>query len=87
MLAPYLEWTAHSNEAHALNQVQNRDIGEFSELLKTTTIDRRHGLTRMPHGDIPIKDITSLVPDGRVLAQLARVGQAHVVGLDLDMGL
>ena len=43
----------------------------------------------MPHGDIPVKDtgITNLVPDGRVLAQLAGVGQAHVVDLNLDRGL
>jgi hypothetical protein len=41
----------------------------------------------MPHGDIPVRDITNLVPDGRVLAPLAGVGQAHVVGLDLDRGL
>ena len=41
----------------------------------------------MPHGDIPVRDITNLVPDGRVLAQLAGVGQAHVAGLDLDRGL
>ena len=41
----------------------------------------------MPHGDIPVRDITNLVSDGRVLAQLARVGQSHVVGLDLDRGL
>ena len=87
MLAPYPEWAAHSKEARALNRLQNRDIGEFNELLKTTIIDRRHGLTRMPHGDIPVRDITNLVPDGRVLAQLAGVGQAHVVGLDLDRGL
>ena len=38
---------------------------------------------------VPVKDIdiTNLVPDGRVLAQLSGVGQAHVVGLDLDRGL
>ena len=39
MLALYPEWAAHSKEACALNRLQNRDIREFNELLKTTISD------------------------------------------------